>query len=180
MTIDITEAVDTLKHVQGLKQSIPRDWTQQNKQPGQRALDALRVVEQAENEGRDVFIKDIAAALGITRGRAAQLVTKLQVARRVTIKAIVGSGHAQSLTTMFTAEDLAYPWYVVTPEQREAFDRFERREKEQEQERIREQEKREAEAKLWVKTPHGWLYLPDWRAEYDLPDWRPWNGELPH
>ena len=180
MTIDITEAVGTLKHVQGLKQSIPRDWTQQNKQPGQRALDALRVVEQAENEGRDVFIKDIAAALGITRGRANQLITKLRVSRRVTIKGIVGSGHAQALTTMFTAEDLAYPWYIVTPEQREAFDRFERREKEQEQERIREQEKREAEAKLWVKTPHGWLYLPDWRAEYDLPDWRPWNGELPH
>jgi DNA-binding MarR family transcriptional regulator len=169
----MTEVLDTLKHVQGLRQSIPRDWTQQNKQPGQRALDALRVVEQAENEGRDVFIKDIAAALGITRGRATQLVTKLQMARRVTIKAIVGSGHAQSFTTMFTAEDLAYPWYIVTPEQREAFDRFERREKEQEQERIREQEKREAEAKLWVWNPHGWIYLPDWKARYDFPNGGP-------
>lgn len=173
MTIDITETVDTLKHVQGLKQSIPIEWTQQNKQPGQRALDALRVVEQADSEGRDVFIKDIAVALGITVGRVHQLVLKLQRARRVKYKNV---GHKRALTTLFTAEDLALPWHQEAPETPKDFRRHCERladQRKREQERIREEKKREAEAKLWVWNPHGWIYLPDWKARYDFPNGGP-------
>lgn len=171
VTIDITETVGTLKHVQRLKRSIPVEWTQQNKKLGPRALDALRVVEQAESEGRDVFTKDIAVALGVKMAQARKLVIRLRQFRRLTIKHVVG--RAEALTTMMTAEDLEYPYNLTTPEEREAYRCRIAFEKQQKQERIREQKKREAEARLWVWNPHGWIYLPDWKARYDFPNGGP-------
>ncbi len=171
MTIDITEAVDTLKHVQGLKQSIPQEWTQQNKRLSPRETEALKLIERAENEGRDICVKDIAEEMGVCGARAQQMVQKLRRQRRVTVKPRTRQGIP--LTTMVSAEDLEYPYNCVTPQERLNHRAWLARQRKEEQYRISEQEKREAEAKFWVWNPHGWIYLPDWKARYDFPNGGP-------
>ena len=114
---EITLVSYTFKHIQNLKRPIPSEWVK--KRPlTPRALDALRVIEQAENEGRDVFTKDIAEVLGISRGRAHQLLAELRRNRRVKYK---NGGHERALTTLLTAEDLEFPWSKGAPDTPQKF-----------------------------------------------------------
>lgn len=110
---EITLVAYTFKHIQNFKRPIPSEWVLPERPLGPRTLEVLRVIEQAENEGRDVFIKDIAEALGITRARTHQHVVKLKRARRVKDKLV---GHKRALTTLFTAEDLEFPWNEGAPD----------------------------------------------------------------
>ena len=157
MTIDITETVDTLKHVQGLKQTIPVEWTQQNKRLSPRDTEALKLIERAENEGRDICVKDIAAEMNVGAARAHQMVQKLRRRRRVTVKPRTRQGIP--LTTMVSAEDLAYPYNCITPQERKQHREYlaHRRKKEQE---ISE---RKAQEQYLVLSWHDWAQLLNWK-----------------
>ena len=110
---EITLVAYTFKHIQNLKRPIPSEWALPKRPLTPRSLDALRVIEQAENEGRNVSVSELAAALGISYGRTTQHVSALQIARRAKFKRV---GSKRVLTTMFTAEDLAFAWYEEAPE----------------------------------------------------------------
>jgi len=162
VTIDITEVVDTLKHVQGLKQSIPQEWSQQNKRLSPRETEALKLIEHAENEGRDICVKDIAKEMGVCAARAQQMVQKLRRQRRVTVKPKTRQGIP--LTTMVSAEDLEYPYNCVTPQERKQHREYlvHRRKKEQ------ETSERNAQEQYLVLSWHDWAQLLNWKNQHSF------------
>ena len=162
MNIDITETVDTLKHVQGLKQTIPVEWTQQNKRLSPREIEALKLIERAENEGRDICVKDIAAEMGICAARAQQMVQKLRRQRRVTVKPRTKQGIP--LTTMVSAEDLAYPYNCNTPQERKQHREYLAYHRKKEQE-ISE---RKAQEQYLVLSWHDWAQLLNWKKRHSF------------
>ena len=98
------EIIDTMRHLARHK-SVPIEWTRRDHRLPPRAYDVLRLIEQACDEGRDIYASEIVEKLNRTPGRIQQLIKRLIDEKRITRRKKTAKG--LPLTIHFTPEDFA-------------------------------------------------------------------------